>query len=201
MNSINYTDLVVYCQEPKDEIANIRNSFSEHLLLADKQTFRPKAVFFDYLRNKKFGLSSRPYNDINDLYTVVSEMMYAYSGFNAGSSILVLDSNLNDDGQDSSGALVIYFVSSDSACCVKLYYKHSSENTIEWIESKDSHELIDTKSQDSTNRIIEILFVHSHLDKAPFTKTELLSYYSMKGYNFRSFKDLKTSYLDYSFKA
>jgi hypothetical protein len=193
--------LFVSKHNPNHIVSYLLQTFSEHLLLADKQTFRPKAVFFDYLGNKKFGLSSRPYNDIDDLYTVVSEMMYAYSGFNAGSSILVLDSNLNDDGQDSSGALVIYFVSSDSACCVKLYYKHSLENTIEWIESKDSHELIDTKSQDSTNRIIEILFVHSHLDKPPFTKAELLSYYSMKGYNFRSFKDLKTSYLDYSFKA
>ena len=201
MNSINYTDLAVYCKKPKDEIANIRNSFSEHILLADKQTFRPKAVFFDYLGNKKFGLSSRPYNDVDDLYTVVSEMMYAYSGFDANSSILVLDSNLNDDGQDSSGALVIYFVSSENACSLKLYYKYLSDNTVEWLQSKDVYEEIDTKSKDSTNRIIEVLFVHSHLDTAPFTKAELLSYYSMKGYNFRSFKDLKTSYLDYSFKA
>lgn len=200
MNQINYKDFSIYCQEPENEISNIRSSFSEHLLLADKQTFRPKAVFFDYLGNKKFGLSSRSYADINDFYIVIAEMMYSYSSFNAGSSVLVLDSDINDNTQDSSGVLVVYFVSSENACSLKLYYKYLSDNTVEWLQSKDVYEKIDTKSQDSTNRIIEILFVHSHLDEAPFTKAELLSYYSMKGYNFRSFKDLKTSYLDYSFK-
>jgi hypothetical protein len=156
-------------------------------------------MLFDFFGTKKFGISSKQYDSEKDFYISISEMLYAYAGFNAGSCLLVLDSNskINDH---SSGALVIYFASDDAAASIKLYYHQTESNSIEWIESEDEHQQIDLKSKDSSNRIIELLFVHTHLDKEPFSQSELLSYYSMKGYNFRSFKDLKTFYIDYSFK-
>jgi len=199
MSDIKYSELDQFCKEPGLEILNIKKSFEEHLSLVPNTKFRPKLMLFDFFGTKKFGISSKQYNTEKDFYVSISEMLYSYSGFNAGSCLLVLDSNskINDH---SSGALVIYFASDDAAASIKLYYHQTDSNLIEWIESEDEHLQIDLKSKDSSNKIIELLFVHTHLDKEPFSQSELLSYYSLKGYNFRSFKDLKTFYIDYSFK-
>ena len=199
MSDIHYSDLETFCKEPQQEIANIKKSFEEHISLVPDTKFRPKLMLFDFFGTKKFGISSKLYDNEKDFYISISEMLYAYSGFNAGSCLLVLDSNskINDN---SSGALVIYFASDDAAASIKLYYHQTESNSIEWIESEYEYQQIDLKSKDSSNRIIELLFVHTHLDREPFTQSELLSYYSLKGYNFRSFKDLKTFYIDYSFK-
>ena len=199
MSDIKYSELDQFCKEPGLEILNIKKSFEEHLSLVPDTKFRPKLMLFDFFGTKKFGISSKQYNTEKDFYVSISEMLYSYSGFNAGSCLLVLDSNskINDH---SSGALVIYFASDDAAASIKLYYHQTDSNLIEWIESEDEHLQIDLKSKDSSNKIIELLFVHTHLDKEPFSQSELLSYYSLKGYNFRSFKDLKTFYIDYSFK-
>lgn len=201
MSQINYEHLKYYCSNPEEEILNIRKSFEEHLSLAGSETYRPKAMFYNRVGSKNFAVSSRKYVDVPDLYCSISEMLYSFSAFSAFSVILVLDTSLPDD----SGALVIYVVSDDSACCFKLHYKHSKDHSLEWLHNKDSYEEITLKNNGNdsfkTNKIIEILFVYTHMDESPFTESEILSYYSMKGYHFRSFRDKKISYIDYALKT
>lgn len=194
-----YSYLERFCSEPQNEVENIKKSFEEHVSLVGQVSYRPKVMLFDFIGNKKFGISSRPYETEKDFYVSISEMMYSYTSFHAKSCILVLDSN-SKTNQDSSGSLVIYFANDEAAGVYTQEYKYTDTNSIEWIKPQEEFEEIDLKDKTYGNRIVEILFVHTHLEKPPFTQSEILSYYSMKGYNFRPFKDLSVSYLDYSFK-
>lgn len=199
MSNINYSSLESFCLEPKEEVINIKKSFQQHLSLKDGKSYKPRLVLFDFFRKKKFALSSRDYIDQKDFYVSISEMLYSYSALSAHSSILVLDSN-NKINNHSTGSLVVYFVSDDSAATVKLYYHQNNDATVEWIESQDTCEKIDLKSNDSSNKIIELLFVYTHIDP-PFSADQMLSYYSMKKYNFMPFKNLKTSYINYNMES
>lgn len=194
-----YLYLEQFCKEPREEVQNIKSSFEQYYSLSGRQPYRPKLILFDNFQNKKFGISSRQYDNQDDFFVSISEMLFSYSAFHAGSCIMVLDSS-STSYEDSSGSLITYFASEDSAAVLNQEYKYVDDTTIQWRTSDEGYKEIDIKTGDATNKIVEMLFVYTHLESAPFTSSELLSYYSMKNYSFRSFKDLQTTYLDYSFK-
>lgn len=194
-----YKYLEQFCKEPELEVQNIKSSFEQYYSLSGRDTYKPKLILFDNFQNKKFGVSSREYVDQEDFFISISEMLYSYSAFNAGSCIMVLDSS-TVKYQDSSGSLITYFASEDSAAVLHQEYRYVDDANIEWRTPDEEYKEIDIKTGDATNKIVEMLFVYTHLESAPFSPSELLSYYSMKNYSFRPFKDLQTSYLDYSFK-
>lgn len=194
MSSINYKKLEVFCTDPKEEIENIRKSFQEHISLSDGSTYRPKVMFYDVFGNKKFALSSRKYSDVEDLYKTVAEMLYSYSAFSAGSCILVLDTSVSSN----EGALVLYVASDDAAYSYTMSYNYSKDSSFVWNYNKDIFTKLTMDDIKSYSKIVESLFVFTHVEDPPFTASELLSFYSLKGYNFRSFKDIKINYVDYS---
>jgi len=200
MTTIDNLILESFCSEPKQEIFNIKKSYEEHLLLNTGKTYKPRLMLLDFFRVKKFTISSRDYLDEKDFFVSISEMLYSYSSFYAASAILVLDSN-NKINDHTTGSLNVYFVSDDMCSIVNLYYHQNQDNTLEWIDKFDTCEQIDLKSKNSSiNKIIELLFVYTHINP-PFTKDQLLSYYSVKKYKFKSFKNLNTSYINYNIES
>lgn len=186
-----------FCIEPKQEISDIKKSYEQHLLLNTGKTYRPTLVLFDYFRIKIFGISCRNYIDEKDFFVSISEMLYSYSSFYASSCILVLDSN-NKINDQTTGSLVVYFVSDDMCVILNLHYRQNQDNTIQWVDQFSTSEQIDLKSKQSpVNKIIELLFVYTHIDP-PFAKDQILSYYSLKKYKFKPFKNLNTSYINYN---
>lgn len=200
MSGANNPILESICLEPKQEISNIKKSYEEHLALNNNKTYKPRLVLFDYFRTKKFAISSKDYVDEQDFFVSISEMLHSYSAFYAASCILVLDSN-NKVNEHTTGSLVVYFVSDDICAILSLYYRQNQDNTIEWIDQLNTCEQIELKSKDThINKVVELLFVYTHIDP-PFTKNQLLSYYSIKKYKFKSFKNLNTSYINYNIES
>lgn len=200
MSGANNPILESICLEPKQEISNIKKSYEEHLALNNNKTYKPRLVLFDYFRTKKFAISSKDYVDEQDFFVSISEMLHSYSAFYAASCILVLDSN-NKVNEHTTGSLVVYFVSDDICAILNLYYRQNQDNTIEWIDQLNTCEQIELKSKDThINKVVELLFVYTHIDP-PFTKNQLLSYYSIKKYKFKSFKNLNTSYINYNIES
>ena len=200
MSGANNPILESICLEPKQEISNIKKSYEEHLALNNNKTYKPRLVLFDYFRTKKFVISSKDYVDEQDFFVSISEMLHSYSAFYAASCILVLDSN-NKVNEHTTGSLVVYFVSDDICAILSLYYRQNQDNTIEWIDQLNTCEQIELKSKDThINKVVELLFVYTHIDP-PFTKNQLLSYYSVKKYKFKSFKNLNTSYINYNIES
>jgi len=199
--SIVFDLLSVYCAKPEEEVKNITSSFSDHIKLVGKDTpYRSRLVFFDFFGHKLFGIASRPYVDYNDFISSIAEMMYSYKSCNANSCVLVLDSFTVDNGQNVGNALYCYFISDDSAHILHLPYSYLDDQII-WDMNSRKSEQIDLKKADiSTQQMIELLYVFSHLSNIPFQFSDLLSYYSSMGYQFKSFRNLNVSYIDYTNK-
>lgn len=188
-----------YVNNPEEEIKNITSSFSDHIKLVGKDTpYRPRIVFYDFFGNKSFGIAARPYADQTDYITCIAEMMYAYSALKAEACVLVLDSFITKNGQNVGSCLYCYFIGDKSANVVCLPYSYSEDQVV-WDLSKQTSEEIDLKDHDGmTQQMVELLYSYSHLDKTPFSLSDLLSFYSSVNYQFRSFKNLRTSYIDYT---
>lgn len=188
-----------YVNTPEEEIKNITSSFGDHVKLVGKDTpYRPRIVFYDFFGYKSFGIASRPYVDQSDYMTCIAEMMYAYSALSSEACVLVLDSYITKNGQNVGNCLYCYFIGDKSAHMACLPYSYSNDEVV-WDLSKQTSEEIDLKDHDGmTQQMVELLYAYSHLDKPPFSLSDLLSYYSSMNYQFRAFKNLKTPYIDFS---
>jgi hypothetical protein len=197
--SILVNDISSYTSDAEEELKNIRSSFSDHVKLAGKDTYRPRIVFFDFFGNKSFGIVSRPYNDHTDYVSSIAEMMYSYTSLDSNSCVLVLDSYLTKNNQNIGNCLYCYFISNKHAHVVTLPYNYTDTGDVVWDDSQDKSESIDLDDHEGINQqMVELLYAFSHVESPPFKMNELLSYYSSMGYQFRSFKDLGINYIDYS---
>lgn len=197
--SILVNDISLYASNAEEELKNIRSSFSDHVKMAGKDTYRPRIVFFDFFGNKSFGIVSRPYNDHTDYVSSIAEMMYSYTSLDSNSCVLVLDSYLTKNKQNIGNCLYCYFVADKKASVVCMPYSYNDNGDVVWNESEDTSDTIDLKDHEGmTQQMVELLYTFSHIDDAPFKMNELLSYYSSMNYHFRSFKELGISYIDYS---
>lgn len=197
--SVNIKEIDAYVSDAEEELKNIRSSFSDHVKMAGKDSYRPRIVFFDFFGTKTFGIVSRPYADQTDYLASIAEMMLSYSALDASSCVLVLDSYLVKNGQNVGSCLYCYFIGDRTAHVVCLPYSYNNTNDIIWDDSKETSESIDLKDHNGiTQHMVELLYTYSHVETSPFKMNELLSYYSSKNYHFRSFKELGISYIDYA---
>lgn len=197
--AIKLNSLTDYVNSPEEELKNITSSFADHVKLAGKDAiYRPRLVFFDFFGNKSFGIVARPYADQTDYMSCIAEMMYAYGALKSDACVLVLDSFLVKNNERIGSCLYCYFIGDKSANVVCLPYNYSEDQVV-WDLSKQTSQEIDLKNHDGmTQQMIELLYAFSHLETPPFSLSDLLSYYSSTNYQFKAFKDLKTSYIDYT---
>jgi len=189
--------LKYYCSDPKQEINDLKESFSQIINLSGPSSYRPRLALFDKSSERIFAIAARPYVDATDFKSTIAEMLYSYSAFSAHSCILVLDSNINTP-TCTTDCLNVYLMSDEYCHVMQLLYE-VVDNTVVWNESDIRLESIDLKDHQSVSQeMVETMYIYTHLDKSPFLSRELLSYYSSSNYQFRSFKDLNISYVDFS---
>lgn len=196
---IDTTELESYCINPAEEVDSIKGLFEQIVSLnPDNPTCKPRLALFDRYKEKIFAIAARDYSNVTDFKSVLAEMLQAYASFEAKSCILILDSHIKENDSITSDCLNIYFMSFDSCHCLQLLYT-TNNGTVTWYD--DSHRLkqIDLTDHESISQeMIEILFVFTHTKTATFAPRELLSYYTTCGYQFRPFKDLNVSYVDFT---
>lgn len=197
--AIKYPSLQDYVNSPEEEIKNITSSFSDHVKLTNNAAYRPRLVFFDFFGDKIFGIVARSYVDETDFKSCIAEMMYSYSAVHAEACVLVLDSTYKSkDSKNVNNCLHCYFVGDKSAGVVFLPYTLNGKEVV-WDTAQQSSKEIDLKDHDGvTQEMIELLYAYTHLDKPPFSINDLLSYYTSMHYQFRSFKNMNITYIDYS---
>jgi hypothetical protein len=188
-----------YVNNPEEELKNITSSFVDHVKMAGRDTsYRPRLVFFDFFGNKTFGIVARPYTDATDYMSCIAEMMYAYSALKSDACVLVLDTFLLKNNERVGSCLYCYFIGDKSAHIVCLPYSYS-EDQIVWDTPQSTFQEVDLKNHDgATQQMIELLYSFSHLDQPPFSLSDLLSYYSSVNYQFKAFRKLNISYIDYT---
>jgi hypothetical protein len=195
--SSQFDKLTHYCSDPKKEIDDLKDSFSQIISLSGPSSYRPRLALFDKSLSRVFAVAARPYVDASDFKATVAEMLYSYSAFHAESCILVLDSNIVTDSS-TKDCLNLYFMSNEYCHVVQLIYQIEDNNVL-WDDSDIRIDSIDLKEHDYVSQeMVETMYIYTHLDDSPFLPKELLSYYSFANYQFRTFKELNISYVDFS---
>ena len=196
--TIKIDELEHYCNSPEVQLQNVQQAFEQIISLTqDDPTYRPRLAVFDDSRDLTFAVASRPYDGASDYKSAIAEMLYSFQALDAHSCILVLDSHIKDNDDVVGDCLNLYFMSSINCHVVQLMYSFEDDD-IKWHEDKHRFSQIDLKDHDSVSQeMIEMLFVFTHLDHPPFSSQELFSFYSAQNYQFRSFKDLNVTYVDF----
>jgi hypothetical protein len=194
--TVNYDSLSKYCEDPAKEIESLKQGFSQVISLSGSTSYRPRLGLFDKDQQRIIALASRPYSGLSDFKSSIAEMMYSYCAFEAKSCILVIDSIVTDSNGNKD-CLNLYFMSYDYCHVVQLMYTMENETVI-WDESDVRCESIDLKDHAHISQdMIELLYIYIHIDESPFKPHELLSYYTSVGHQFREFKKLGVSYVDF----
>jgi hypothetical protein len=198
--TIKFDELEHYCSAPEEQMNNIQYAFQQTVSLSDGHPlYKPRLALFNSDKELIFSISAKDYSGLTEYKSAIAEMLYSFSAFNSHSCILVLDSNVTEGDKVIGDCLNLYFISSTSCHMVQLMYKIEASETT-WLSHDHRFSSIDLKDHETvSHEMVEMLFVFTHLDSSPFTSRELLSYYSLNNYQFRSFKDFKTSYVDFKF--
>ena len=195
---IKLDELEHYCSSPEEQLRNIQLAFEQIVSLTPEDpTYRPRLALFDSSKELQIAISAKSYKGLTEYKSAIAEMLYAFSAFQAHACILVLDSHVKDNDKVIGECLNLYFISSEQCHIVQLMYSINNTDVI-WLDSDHRFSQIDLKDHSSvSNEMVEMLFVFTHLDDSPFKPAELLSFYSHEGYQFRSFKELGISYVDF----
>ena len=198
--TIKINELEHYCNSPEIQLKNVQDAFEQIMSLTEDSypSYRPRLAVFDDSLDLTFAIAARPYDGASDYKSTIAEMLYSFQALDAHSCILVLDSHVKDDDNSVIGdCLNLYFMSSINCHVVQLMYT-IEDGDITWHDDRHRFSQIDLKDHDSVSQeMIELLFVFTHLDNPPFSSEELFSFYSAQNYQFRSFKDLNITYVDF----
>jgi len=199
--TIKINELEHYCNSPEVQLKNVQDAFEQIMSFSEDDqypVYRPRLAVFDNSLELTFAIAARPYDGASDYKATIAEMLYSFQALEAHSCILVLDSHVKDNDDSLIGdCLNLYFMSSIYCHVVQLMYS-IADGDITWHDDQYRFSQIDLKDHESVSQeMIEMLFVFTHLDNAPFTPQELFSFYSSQNYQFRSFKDLNINYVDF----
>lgn len=172
------------------EINAIQHTFAS-TTEREPNSFKPFAVFFSDPETKTFVITSRPVKDESDFYTAISEMLFAFTATKSQAVLFSLEATKQIAGQTYD--LLEVYLACDHFCTVfSMPYYLDSNNKLQWLQDKFNiynidklEKAYDTSGQlHATLEIFESLYLHSHMNQAPFELHKLKSFYDQNNFNY-----------------
>jgi hypothetical protein len=176
---------------PEDEILKIQKTFENTVKKNGADSFNAMMILCDSDYQPALIAEPRPYTTKEDMYVAFAEMLFSYSAFGSSCFIMVNDTritSIDPIGETSTvkDALNISIVSRDSAATVILPYgiinppNEDEDLMVMW----DNENFIcsDTGEENSQGNLVELYYVMSHLQNAPFNMNTLINYYSFRDF-------------------
>lgn len=178
-------------KNPEKEIATIQKSFEDCIKENGPETYNTMLAIYDYDSNPMFALEARPYTSKKDMYTCYAEMLYSFRALEGHSFMMSNDVTINNDPSTSASlnpedCLLLNFASRTSSCIVIMPYKIDSDNNVIWKHDQfniasmlGSDELTNL---DSSDTLVELFYIMSHVKESPFPFNTLINYYSLRDF-------------------
>jgi hypothetical protein len=177
--------------DPEDEISKIQKTFENTIRKNGPDSFNAMMILCDSDYAPALVAEPRPYTTKEDMYVAFAEMLFSYSAFGSACFIMVNDTritSIDPVGETSTvkDALNISIVSRDSAATVILPYgiinppNEDKDLMVMW--DTDNFICSDTGEDNSQGNLVELYYVMSHLQKAPFSMNTLINYYSFRDF-------------------
>lgn len=192
---IDYKELSVFTPNAEAHVQGIISTFTKTVNHNGKDSFIPMCIYLNSEGDVKLAITSRPWNDKDDMYKAYSEMLFAFSAINSKCLVFANDVRVtkyeseapHSKTMEAQDALNIAFVSKDSSALVSIPYTVRDNNTVEWHEelSVTSPLSKDNPAEVYQGDMVELFYVMSHIDNSPFTPAQLMNYYSLKGFTYQ----------------
>lgn len=181
------------CSVIDEEITILQNTleacFSQGL------SYSPMITFYGNDHTRAVTVQPPPQSSFQDTLIRISEVLYIYPALHAHCCIVSIDSIIKDEDGSDLDCLNIFVVSEEEGYFIMLPYSKDSSNNITWRSHQfSSFNILDTDFQGPTKEMINALYMFTHLDSAPYTLNETLSYLSHVGASIVLFDSLKINY-------
>ncbi len=198
ISNLNLKDLYQFVEDPHHMITTYAENFEKIINEEGSNSFISTMTMFKDPKNIEIVIQSRPFEDKNDMYKAINEMLYFYSSANCSSLIFAADvrqskyntNKLNSELSNPIDALSLSFASSDSSGLVTLPYQVIN-NKLTWVVNDFSLNNLaeENPSKSYQGDIPELFYIMSNLEGPIFTSSQLLNYYSYKNFKFSLSKD------------
>ena len=181
----------------EQELSVLRSVLEE--TVAAGKSFCPMLTFFDSPTTRKIAVATKIHQDFGDTLSEISAALFLYSSINAHHATLCLHSDIqDDDGDKLSEAINLFLVSEDYGFMITMQYTVSN-NTVTWLyDNFECISIVDAPFTGVSKEMVNMLFMHSHLEKPVYTVNELLSYLSYIDVDIHQFGDSPTLYYNMS---
>ena len=189
--------MLEYQEELKQKISNIeveieaiKHSF-QSTNEVQRDSFKPFAIFFSSPDKKELAITSRPVADVNDYYTAISEMMFAYSSTSSQSVLFAIDANKDIDGVPQD-LLEIYMACDDFCTVFTFPYFFTEDNKFQWNTDLSNiytleklEKAYDTNGHfHATLEIFELLYLHTHIEEEYFDILKIKSFFDLNNFTY-----------------
>jgi len=193
LKNINVKQFEEFVNNPDKHIESFVSTFEDTVEKIGADTFAPMLTIFSDLDNIEITIQCREYEDKDDMYKSLNEMLQFYSATEAHSFIFAMDIRQTTYSQKNPGtkvesptdALSLTFASEDSSGMLIMPYE-VIDNKVIWNSDKFDVSTLanDDPSKTYQGEIAELFYLMTHLNGPLFTPAQLLNYYNFKGYNF-----------------
>jgi hypothetical protein len=193
LKNINVKQFEEFVNNPDKHIESFVSTFEDTVEKIGADTFAPMLTIFSDLDNIEITIQCREYEDKDDMYKSLNEMLQFYSATEAHSFIFAMDIRQTTYSQQSpatkvespTDALSLTFASQDSSGMLIMPYE-VIDNKVIWNSDKFDVSTLanDDPSKTYQGEIAELFYLMTHLNGPLFTPAQLLNYYNFKGYNF-----------------
>ena len=180
-----------------EELSVIRSVLEDSV--TNGESFAPMLTFFDSPTTRRIAVVTNVHQQFADTLVEISSALFLYSALNAHHATLCLHSDIQDDnGNKTAEAVNVFLISEDYGVLITMQYTLSN-NTVTWLyDNFECVSIADAPFTGISKEMVNLLFMHSHMDKPPYTVQELLSYLSYSNAGIHQFGDSQVTYYQMS---
>jgi hypothetical protein len=192
-NIENIENLTLFIPNPIQHISAFSDTFSANIQNYGPDTFAPLLSFFNSDGEVMIAVQVPSYEDKDELYKQISQIMNLYSATQASACLFASDVRMStyeteDESSKSNAAveaLSITFMNEESSAVFTMPYRIEN-NTVVWLE--DKFVVSDFSPEDPTKvyqgDMVELFYIMTHLDGKIFSTADILNYLSYKQINY-----------------
>lgn len=192
---MNYKQLDVFVPNAQTHVEHLLETFQQTVNQNGVDSFIPMCIYLDSKGKVMLALTSRPWSDKDDMYKSFAEMLYAFNPIECECVVFVNDVRItkyeskepHSKTAEAQDAINISFISKESSALVNVPYSVKENNDVSW--HFDLAVISPLSKEDPTELyqgdMVELFYVMSHIDSAPFSMAQLVNYYNFKGFTYQ----------------
>lgn len=192
---MDYSQLDDFTSDAEEHVKKLMRTFEKTIEQNGPDSFVPMCVYLDHSDNLMMAITCRPWSDKDDMYKAFSEMLFAFGALECKCLIFANDVRItkyepkepHSKTAEAQDAINISFISKESSALVNVPYSVKENNDVSW--HFDLAVISPLSKEDPTELyqgdMVELFYVMSHIDSAPFSMAQLVNYYNFKGFTYQ----------------